>query len=244
MQTTEDHLLNGLVTILQPEKGYRVAVDPVFLASVVPAREGQKVLDLGSGTGAASFCLQARVPGCHITGLENNPDHLDLSQKSIALNHWQEHIHFMEGDVEEPPEDLPEAYFDYVIANPPYYRSAEHSASPHAHKNAAHAMEGDIGAWIETAAIHIKPNGWFFMIYPADDDEIILPAMNEYFRDIRILRIVPKINQPSKRVIFAANRSGFPTIQEVGTFVLHEENGDYTEGARAVLWDARALTMI
>ena len=58
---TEDKLLDGRVTLLQPRKGYRVAIDPVLLAAAVPARLGDHVLDLGSGTGAASLCLAARL---------------------------------------------------------------------------------------------------------------------------------------------------------------------------------------
>ncbi|HEX6441067.1 MAG TPA: methyltransferase, partial [Stellaceae bacterium] len=54
----------------QPANGARVGIDPVFLAAAVPAQPNQRVLDIGCGSGAASLCLAARVPGLHITGLE------------------------------------------------------------------------------------------------------------------------------------------------------------------------------
>ena len=65
---TEDKLLDGRVTFLQPRHGYRVAIDPVLLAAAVPARSGDRILDLGSGTGAASLCLAARLQDVHVTG--------------------------------------------------------------------------------------------------------------------------------------------------------------------------------
>ncbi|SVE43912.1 uncharacterized protein METZ01_LOCUS496766, partial [marine metagenome] len=48
---TEDKLLGGRVRFRQPASGYRVAIDPVLLASAVPAVSGSRVLDLGTGVG-------------------------------------------------------------------------------------------------------------------------------------------------------------------------------------------------
>ncbi|HVY11995.1 MAG TPA: methyltransferase, partial [Alphaproteobacteria bacterium] len=119
METTEDCLLGKRVLIIQPRKGYRVAVDPVLLAAAVPARAGDRVLDLGAGTGAASFCLKAREPDCFITGIEPNDDHLSLSLQSAEQNGWLSGMDLLKGSVEAPPEGLEEGAFDWVMANPP-----------------------------------------------------------------------------------------------------------------------------
>ena len=52
---TEDKILGGRITILQPKKGYRVAIDPILMAASVPARKGDKILEIGAGSGAATF---------------------------------------------------------------------------------------------------------------------------------------------------------------------------------------------
>src|SRR5262249_45716738 len=106
MEITENKLLDGRVTLLQPKKGYRVAVDPVLLAAAVPVEEGDSVLDLGSGTGAVGLCIQARVPGSVIMGIENNPEYLSLARQSAEKNNWQENVRFLEGSVETPPPEL------------------------------------------------------------------------------------------------------------------------------------------
>jgi hypothetical protein len=59
---TEDRLLGGRIRLNQPAAGYRVAIDPVFLAAAVPAEPHQLVLDVGCGAGGAMLCLAARVP--------------------------------------------------------------------------------------------------------------------------------------------------------------------------------------
>ena len=48
--TTIDHLLNGQVILEQPRYGYRVAIDPVFLAAAIIYPK-QKVRPAATGGG-------------------------------------------------------------------------------------------------------------------------------------------------------------------------------------------------
>ncbi|MGB0439250.1 MAG: methyltransferase, partial [Paracoccaceae bacterium] len=45
--------LGGRAQIWQPRDGYRAGIDPVLLAASVPARPGERILDLGCGGGGA-----------------------------------------------------------------------------------------------------------------------------------------------------------------------------------------------
>ena len=58
---TNDYLLNRQVKIFQPVDGYRASTDAVILSSLVQkVKKNDKILDVGSGTGAISLCLAAR----------------------------------------------------------------------------------------------------------------------------------------------------------------------------------------
>ncbi len=83
---TRDAFLGGLVQAWQPRLGYRAATDPVFLAASVPARAGERVLELGCGVGVAALCLQARVPGLHLTGVELQAAYADLARRNAQAN--------------------------------------------------------------------------------------------------------------------------------------------------------------
>ena len=56
---TRDAFLGGLVQLLQPARGtgHRAGLDAVYLAAAVDPSTTGHVLDLGSGSGAAGFCL-------------------------------------------------------------------------------------------------------------------------------------------------------------------------------------------
>jgi len=43
---SEGTLLDGRVRLKQPVEGYRVAIDPVFLAAAVPAAGAERVIDV------------------------------------------------------------------------------------------------------------------------------------------------------------------------------------------------------
>lgn len=81
MNTTMDTLLNGQILLEQPQEGYRVAIDPIFLAASVPAHSGETVLDIGTGVGAALLCLAHRAPDVRIVGLEIQQELARLATK-------------------------------------------------------------------------------------------------------------------------------------------------------------------
>ena len=60
-ELSDDTLLNGKVRLFQPLNGFRATSDSVFLASAIKVSSGDRILDIGCGTGAASLCLVTRV---------------------------------------------------------------------------------------------------------------------------------------------------------------------------------------
>src|SRR5581483_3612145 len=147
--TTADSLLGGRVVFYQPAEGYRAAIDPVLLAAAVPARAGDRVLDLGAGAGAASLCLARRVPDCRVTGLEIDPGLISLARTNAAENGMGERLSFVVGNVAAPPKELRPDSFDAVMLNPPYRAEGSGTPSPDPAKQRANAEEGeaDLRVW-------------------------------------------------------------------------------------------------
>ncbi len=141
-ETTCDAFLGGRLRIEQPRRGYRAGVDPVLLAAAVPARAGERVLDLGCGVGAAGLCLGARVSGVGLTGIEVQPFYADLARRNAARNGIAMDV--LQGDLTNPPASLRAVSFDHVITNPPYYRREN---GPKAEDEGRETAFGEGGGW-------------------------------------------------------------------------------------------------
>ncbi len=56
--------------IIQNTKNFCYGIDAVLLAGFARVKPGERVLDMGTGTGIIPILLKAKTPGEHFTGLE------------------------------------------------------------------------------------------------------------------------------------------------------------------------------
>lgn len=240
----EDTLLGGRVRLLQPRRGYRAAIDPVLLAAAVPAHDGEAVLELGAGAGAAGLCLAARVPGCRLTALERQPEAAAAMRLGASRNGWQDRIRVLEGDLRTPPPELPLNGFDRVLMNPPYYEAGRHTPSPAPGKAASHG-EGEVALadWVRAALRHLKSRGTLTLVHRADRLDAILAALHGRFGGIVVFPLWPRAGQPAKRVLVHAVRDGRGPLRLAAGLVLHSAEGRFTPAAEEILLHAAPLEL-
>ena len=248
---SEDALLGGRVRLRQPAVGYRAAIDPVLLAAAVPARPGERVLDVGMGTGAAALCLAARVPGCRVSGLERDPGFADLALQNVALNDLGGLVEVFDGDLLRPPAALVPESFDHVMANPPYLEAggadmratvAARSAARAADRAAA-TVEGEakLADWLAFCARMAAPGGTVTVIHRADRLDEVLAGLPPSAGAVAVLPLLAAADKPAKRVIVGWRRGGGGPLRLGAGLALHEAGGGFTAAAQAVLREAAAI---
>lgn len=247
-EVTDDAFLNGAVRLWQPANGYRAATDPVFLAAACQAKPGQSVLDVGSGAGAAAFCLAARVKGLRQEGVELSADYADLSRRNAQRNgvSWLAHC----GDVRAAPLFLRSASYDHVITNPPFFEADAAPPSPDRGRDAAHRETAPLDVWLDFCLRRLKPKGWLTIIHRASRLDDILAALAGRAGDIRILPMWPRAGAPAKRVLIRARKGSRAPLSLTAGLVLHATDpsvsgsvggAPFTAAATAVLRDGGAL---
>ena len=86
-----DDLHRNGYRIIQNEKAFCFGMDAVLLSGYAAVREGERAIDLGTGTGIIPILLEAKTGGEHFTGLEIQAEMADMARRSVALNHLCSH---------------------------------------------------------------------------------------------------------------------------------------------------------
>lgn len=232
---SEDRLLDGRVLLRQPEQGYRAAIDPVLMAAAVTASDGEMVLDLGSGVGAASLCLATRIAGCRVFGLEMQAPLVALARQNIDINGFGGRVESLIGTLQMPPPRLAPGSFHHVMTNPPFH-PAEGTASPNAGKDAANREgEIDLASWMRFAVNMLRPKGSLTVIHRADRLDELLAALHRKVGEIVVIPLWPKAGRPAKRILLRARKGIATPLTLSAGLVLHEEDGRYTRAAEDIL---------
>jgi len=235
------HVLDRKVALRQPAEGFRTSLDSVFLAAACPAADGERVLDMGCGVGGAAFCVLARVPGAHLTGVDIEPDFIAMAKENITLNGREGRADFFLSDIRD---FQPSARFDHVICNPPYLESGAYTVSPKAQKAVALGhTDKDIALrdWIDAGFRHVKPAGSLTVIHRADMIDRILQEAGGKFGAAEIFPLWPRAGEAAKRVIVRLLKERkSPAIIHAG-LILHGPDGRYTDDAESVLRGMRPI---
>jgi tRNA1(Val) A37 N6-methylase TrmN6 len=235
----ESTLLRGRVKLLQPKTGFHASVDTVFLAAALIAKEKGHIIDIGCGVGSAGFCALARIPGLHLTGIDVQPELVDLAHQNAALNGWSERCRFFNGNI-LTDKQVPDNAFHAALMNPPYQEAGTHTPSPLKNKAISHGEEASgasLEGWTKYAHRKLKQGGSLALIHRADrlDDVILALTQRRWFGSLTVLPLHSRAGDDAKRVIVTARKERYaPLVLKTG-LVLHEQDGKYTDAAEAVL---------
>jgi tRNA1(Val) A37 N6-methylase TrmN6 len=242
---SEDLLLGGRLRLRQPAVGYRAGVDAALLAATCDAKPGQRVLETGCGVGAALLAAAARRPGAVLTGVERDPTALALAQQNIALNGMAEAVTADGGDVAEGFRALGLAPFDAVMSNPPFFDDAGAIRGPHPAREGAYLATDGLAAWIEFMLKAVREGGSLTLIHRADRLGDILGLLAPKAGSVRIRPVQPFADQPAKRVLVRAVKTGKAPLVLLPALVLHDRTeAKHTQAAEAILRGEASLDWV
>ncbi|MDG2406927.1 MAG: methyltransferase [Paracoccaceae bacterium] len=244
-QFTEDGFLGGQLRLMQPAAGYRAGVDPVFLAASIPAKPGQRVLELGCGVGTALLCLGHRVKGLALTGVELQPLYANCARRNAANNNIA--VQVVEADLLDLPSSIRQSRYHHVLANPPYFLRDQGTPSAEAGREIALGEQTPLALWVQTAAKRLEPGGFATFIQRADRLDQMLSLMAQHFGSLQVLPFAPRLGRDCHLVLVRGRKAGRAALRLHAPVILHQgeahlqDTENYCPDISAVLRDAHPL---
>ena len=194
---TIDDFLGGRVRLKQYKNGLRATSDSVLLASSVPAKEGETILDVGTGNGVVSCCLNARINHLKITGVDCQKELLDLAQQNAEINNCV--FDMVEMDIFKRPSPLHGKQFHHVVTNPPFYIEEQKPIKKQI--DIAYHQKDSLTEWIGFCLRHLRAKGSFCIIHRIEALPEILTVLNNRLGGIEIFPIISRKGETANRII-------------------------------------------
>ena len=239
--TTEDRVLDGRVALRQPARGYRAGLDAALLAAACDAGPGQRVIEAGCGAGGALLAAAARWPLARFVGIERDPTALALALANIAANGMGDRVEAIAGDVALRFSGLGLPVFDAAMANPPFFDDAGAIRGPAAERRGAWMADDGLEAWVGFLSKAVREGGAITLIHRADRLADILRLLEPKAGSAQVRPILPFADQPAKRVLVRAIKTGKAPMRLLPALVLHdrpnerEGGGKHTAETEAIL---------
>ncbi len=226
-----DDLQRNHYRIIQDPGRFCFGMDAVLLSGFAFAKEGDRVLDLGTGTGIIPILMEAKTDAAHLTGLEIQADSADMARRSVRLNHLEEKIEIITGDIKEAVSLFGAASFDVVTCNPPYMTEHHGLTNPEAPKAIArHELLCTLEDVISQAAKILRPGGNFFMVHrPFRLVDILVLLRNYHLEPKRMKMVHPFVDKEPNMVLIQASRGGKARITVEKPLIVYQKPGMYTE---------------
>ncbi len=226
--------MNGRVRMKQPEQGCRATSDSVLLASAVPMKKGESLLDVGCAGGIVALCVAARVPGIGLTGVEVQPALAALARENCP------EMAVVCADITQKIPELHGRQFHHVATNPPFY--TEPRARRNAQQKVAFHEAVPLNTWLAACLKYVRPRGTLTLMHRMESVPEILAVLRPKLGALEIIPIVGKAGKPAERVIIRGvlgSRKPFAIRPPV---VVHTAAGASTSAADALLragaaWD-------
>lgn len=230
MEKLVDLQRNGLKMVEDSDK-FRFGTDAVFLSGWAEVKKGERVLDMGTGTGILPLLLSAKTEAGQIVGIEVQQECAELAARNVTLNGLDDRITVVNGDLKDSVNLFGKASFDVVVSNPPYMTGGHGLINPqNAKAIARHEVLCSFADVAEQAAAVLKPGGRFYLVHRPFRLPEIITTLVEFGLEPKRLRMVHSyVDKEPNMMLLGCVKGGKPRIQVEKPLIVWEKPGKYTE---------------
>ena len=231
----EDEVVESLdydgMNVIQKKNGFKFGTDSVLLADFATIRKGDRIVDLGTGSGILCFLMASRHPDTTYVGIEIQQDIADMASRSVSMNEMSDRISIDWMDMKNARDKYGCNSFDAAVCNPPYGKSGGTLLNQSETKQIArHETDCSIDDMLLTASGLVRSKGRLSVVFPALRAFEMMYSMHQHhFEPKRIQTVQTVSGKEPKLVLIEAIKDGGSMLQWLPPLVLKDENGNVTD---------------
>ncbi|CAA9891303.1 tRNA1(Val) (adenine(37)-N6)-methyltransferase [Candidatus Methylobacter favarea] len=150
-------------SVLQQRSGMKVCTDAVLFGAMAPLHPGDRVLDIGTGTGVLAL-MAAQLGAAKVTGVELTQEAYEEAGINFNLSPWAHRIEAVHQDIQGFALAA-DSQYDLIMSNPPFF--ANHSKTTASLRNAArHTDLLSFSDLISSAGKLLAEQGLLYVLIP------------------------------------------------------------------------------
>ncbi|MCD7836074.1 MAG: tRNA1(Val) (adenine(37)-N6)-methyltransferase [Lachnospiraceae bacterium] len=226
---------NGYRIIQNPEK-FCFGMDAVLLTGFARAAKGERLLDLGTGTGIIPVLMEAKTNIGQLIGLELQEESADMARRSVELNGLSDKISIITGDIKEAGSLFKAASFDCITCNPPYMIGNHGLTNPDEPKAIArHELFCTFEDVARETSVLLKPGGHFYLVHrPFRLAEIMITLSRYKLEPKRLQLVYPYVDKEPNMVLIEAVRGARPRMTVEKPLIVYKEKDVYMPEIREI----------
>lgn len=230
-----DDLLVSNLRIIQDASAFCFSMDAVLLSHFATLRQGDSVVDLGTGTGIIPLLLTTRAKLKHLIGIELQPQVVERTQRSVKLNALQDKIEIICGDLRQIEQLLPGFRVNLVTSNPPYLPLGDGQVSLTSQQAIArHEVCCQLEDVARAASYLLGTGGRFALVHRPHRLTEIFHWLNKFKLEPKRLRLVyPRAGLEPNMVLIESVRDARPGLKILPPLFVYEGD-NYTPEVTAL----------
>ncbi|MBK9556401.1 MAG: methyltransferase [Chitinophagales bacterium] len=222
-------------SIQQGETAMKVGTDGVLLGAWVDgALIGDRVLDIGTGTGIIAIMLAQKNPEAQIYAIERDENAFQQATGNVAICPWSNNIHVYHIDLAQYLLSSSNAY-STIVCNPPYFIKGWQVDNP-GRKLARDAEHLPHDLLIAAAKQLLTVDGNLWIVLPKQEGELfITTALQGELYCCNKTQVFTKPGIAAKRLLLRFSNQ--KTVVEENELLIADEQNNYTDAYKALTKD-------
>ena len=208
-------------TIQQSHAAMKVGTDSDLLGTLSAA--GNKILDIGTGTGVIALMLAQRGPEAHITAIEIDGQAVIDARANFSASPWAGRFTLLHRSFQEFLQTSDSEQFDCIVCNPPYFDKSLECRNESKTK-ARHTSSLPFPILIEGAYGLLKDDGVFSVIIPPEVlEDFSATCLIKGFRLQAIYRVKTVPEKAPRRYVLVHRKGQVDEVKDE-TFCLRNQD--------------------